>query len=188
MLHEDFEILTDAEWGAYCRNRWIFVSITYLFLAFFFSFFFGGLSFAIGDKCPAAQPYQKYITGAVIVIVCASLAYSYYRHRKYCAEHYEKIKTVSVTNPESGSTKTYAVVHLRYLNNPPIRLSFFMFGHISLDEVTLLYRRQILYVQDPETEEIFGYCPKCHELMEFKFIPYGVCPNCGKFFRFYDSH
>lgn len=188
---KNFELLTDAEWRSYCKKRWAHVSGAYLFMAFFFSLFCGGLSTAIGSYYPLAQPYKAYISGAVVAVVCITCAYGYYKRRKYYSEHYEKITSVSVTDGETGCTKIYSVVHLRYLNNPPIRLAITQFNHVAdvhYDEVQFFYRRQILFLHDPETGEFFGYCPKCNELMDFKFIEYGVCPSCGKFFHYYDSH
>ena len=185
-----FELLTDAEWRSYCKERWASLRSTYLMFTIFFSVFFGGLSTAIGRYFPPAQPYQIYICGAVVAITCAGSAYRYYKRRKYYLEHYEKITSISVTDQETGCTKTYAVVHLRYLEPPLFR--FFSYLNPLYDahynEVQFYYRRQILFLYDSETDEFFGYCPKCHELMDFKFIEYGVCPNCGKFFRYYDSH
>lgn len=183
---KNWNYLSDNKWKRICV--WRHVTIT---LAVFALLFFARILLLIVVGTLSHYFYEELydyfarivltpISASIIVITACLYANYFYW------VHYEKLKDIDIPSDDGKSVVRYKVVHLDDYFPAPYPLRFHNTNHYT----GFLFHRiqQIIYVQNPETKEIFGYCRKCHQLMSLEQVQDRQCPHCGNKIYFWGPH
>ena len=115
----------------------------------------------------------------IVLAVCLWANYSLWIH-------FEKLKEIAIPSVNEKDPIRYKIVHLEDYFPFPYPLRFGNTDHYT----GFIFRRNqhIIYVQNPETNEIFGYCRKCHQLMTLEQVEERKCPHCGNKIYYWGPH
>lgn len=179
-----WNLLSDRKWREVCVWRHVIITIVVLTLLIFLRML---LMLVVGVISYGHYPELERVVGDILfmpvvvsvidITACLLANYSYWKH-------FEKPKEIVIHS--NGDSVCYKVVHLDDHFPVPFPLRFSNTNYYT--SFIFHPKQHILYVQHPQTNEIFGYCRNCHHLMKLEEVEESICPNCGKKIYYVGPH
>ncbi len=184
ILPNGWTLLSHREWVKTCIFRHLKISlelpVSVFIVGAFFYYAIGFLSLlfhwsGLGNFTAYLFLFHMYVLTPLSLIV-GNIWYW---------KQFESIKNIKILIEKEEFI--FSVIHLDDEFPLPYFLRF-MSDTSHFTNFISRYKQQIIYVQHPHTNEIFGYCRKCHQLMSLEQVQERVCPHCGQKIYYYGPH